>query len=53
MLKETDGNGVGRLVEATGATPMVNNSFSMLRYGGDEEEGERAKDTEMSKLSNN
>ena len=32
VMRETAGNGVGRLVEATGATPMVNNCFSLLRY---------------------
>ena len=32
VMEETDGNGVGRLMEATGAPPMVNNCFSLLRY---------------------
>lgn len=32
-MQETNGNGIGRLVEATGATSMVNNSFSLLRCG--------------------
>ena len=32
VLQETDGNGVGRLLEATGASRMVNNCFSLLRY---------------------
>ncbi len=27
----TDGNGVSRLVECSGSTPMVNKSFSLLR----------------------
>lgn len=31
-MKETAGNGVGRLLEATGSTPMINNCFSLLRY---------------------
>ena len=31
ILKLTDANGVSRLVEASGATPMVNSSFSFLR----------------------
>ena len=31
-MQETGGNGVGRLIEATGAPPMVNNCFSLLRY---------------------
>ena len=30
-MRETNGDGIGRLVEATGATVMVNNSFSLLR----------------------
>ena len=32
MMRETGGDGVGRLVEATGATTLVNGSFSLLRY---------------------
>ena len=32
VMEETGGNGVGRLMEATGAPPMVNNCFSLLRY---------------------
>ena len=32
VMRETGGDGVGRLVEATGATNMVNGSFSLLRY---------------------
>ena len=31
IMKLTDGNGVARLAEATGAGPMVNNCFSLLR----------------------
>lgn len=31
VMEETGGNGVGRLMEATGAPPMVNNCFSLLR----------------------
>ena len=31
VMRETNGDGIGRLVEATGATAMVNNSFSLLR----------------------
>eukprot|EP00118_Oscarella_pearsei_P009889 m.58176 g.58176 ORF g.58176 m.58176 type:complete len:357 (+) comp34797_c0_seq1:572-1642(+) len=34
VKRETNGDGIGRLVEATGAPPMVNNSFSLLRKGG-------------------
>jgi threonine dehydrogenase-like Zn-dependent dehydrogenase len=34
IMRETGGNGVGRLVEATGAASMVNASFSLLRKGG-------------------
>jgi 2-desacetyl-2-hydroxyethyl bacteriochlorophyllide A dehydrogenase len=34
VMRETSGNGVGRLVEATGASVMVNNCFSLLRKGG-------------------
>ena len=30
-MRETNGDGIGRLVEATGATAMVNNCFSLLR----------------------
>lgn len=33
-MKETAGNGVGRLFEATGSAPMINNCFSLLRKGG-------------------
>ena len=50
VLRETGGNGVGRLVEATGASSMVNNSFSLLRYSGGEEQREWKG---MSKASNN
>ena len=31
IMKLTDGNGVARLAECTGAPPMVNNCFSLLR----------------------
>ena len=31
VMRETNGDGIGRLVEATGATAMVNNCFSLLR----------------------
>lgn len=34
VLMETDGDGVGRLLEASGAQPLVNQSFKMLRKGG-------------------
>ena len=30
-MRETEGDGVGRLVEATGAASMVNSCFSLLR----------------------
>lgn len=30
-MRETGGNGVGRLFEATGAAPMINNCFALLR----------------------
>jgi len=33
IMKLTNGNGVARLVEASGATPMVNSCFSLLRKG--------------------
>jgi len=33
IMELTDGNGVARLVEASGAPPMVNNCFSLLRKG--------------------
>ena len=32
VLQETGGNGVGRLMEATGAPTMVNGCFTLLRY---------------------
>ena len=32
VLEETGGDGVGRLLECTGAEVMVNNCFSLLRY---------------------
>lgn len=32
VMRETDGNGVGRLMEATGAAAMLNNCFPLLRY---------------------
>ena len=31
VLKLTDGNGIARLVEASGFPPVVNSCFSMLR----------------------
>jgi len=31
VMEETHGNGVGRLLEATGSAAMVNNCFSLLR----------------------
>ncbi len=31
VLQETDNNGVGRLLEATGSAVMVNQCFSLLR----------------------
>ena len=30
-MQETGGNGIGRLLEATGASVMINNCFSLLR----------------------
>ena len=32
VIRETNGDGAGRIVEATGYPPLVNNSFSLLRY---------------------
>ena len=32
VMKETNGDGVGRILEASGAQPLVNNSFQLLRY---------------------
>ncbi|XP_062515892.1 L-threonine 3-dehydrogenase-like [Corticium candelabrum] len=34
VIRETNGDGAGRIVEATGYPPLVNNSFSLLRKGG-------------------
>jgi threonine 3-dehydrogenase len=34
VLSETNNDGAGRIVEATGFSPLVNSSFSMLRKGG-------------------
>eukprot|EP00731_Ephydatia_muelleri_P015719 Em0009g143a len=34
VMKETEGNGVGRLMEASGAIALINNCFSLLRKGG-------------------
>jgi len=34
ILQETDGDGVGNVIECTGAPPMVNGCFKMLRKGG-------------------
>ncbi|XP_065067664.1 L-threonine 3-dehydrogenase-like [Rhopilema esculentum] len=34
VFKETDGNGAGRILEASGAQPLVNESFQLLRKGG-------------------
>jgi threonine dehydrogenase-like Zn-dependent dehydrogenase len=31
VMEETGGDGVGRLVECSGAEPMVNDCFSLLR----------------------
>ena len=31
VLRDTDNDGVGRLLEASGAQPLVNDSFKMLR----------------------
>lgn len=31
VLHETDNDGVGRLLEASGAQPLVNDSFKLLR----------------------
>ena len=32
VMKQTDGDGIGRILEASGAQPLVNNSFQLLRY---------------------
>ena len=32
VMKETEGNGVGRLMEASGAITLINNCFSLLRW---------------------
>ncbi|XP_065912483.1 L-threonine 3-dehydrogenase-like isoform X2 [Dysidea avara] len=34
VMRETNGDGVGRIVDASGAASIVNNCFSMLRKGG-------------------
>eukprot|EP00112_Aurelia_sp_Birch-Aquarium-sp1_P006742 Seg1738.10 transcript_id=Seg1738.10/GoldUCD/mRNA.D3Y31 product="L-threonine 3-dehydrogenase" protein_id=Seg1738.10/GoldUCD/D3Y31 len=34
VMKETNRDGVGRILEASGAQPLVNNSFQLLRKGG-------------------
>lgn len=34
VMKETDGNGVGRLLDATGFAPLINTCFTLLRKGG-------------------
>ncbi|XP_065191971.1 L-threonine 3-dehydrogenase-like [Sycon ciliatum] len=34
VMRETGGDGVGRLVEASGVAPMLNNCFTLLRKGG-------------------
>jgi len=31
VMRETNGDGVGRIVDASGAASVVNNCFSMLR----------------------
>ena len=31
VMKETDGNGVGRLLDATGFAPLINTCFTLLR----------------------
>lgn len=31
-MAETNGDGVGRIVDASGASSVVNNCFTMLRY---------------------
>ena len=33
ILKETDGNGPGNVIECTGAPPIVNGCFSFVRKG--------------------
>lgn len=32
VLRETEGNGAGHLIEATGAPVLVNGCFALLRY---------------------
>ena len=32
MMNETNGDGVGRIVDASGVPSVVNNCFTMLRY---------------------
>ncbi|XP_003382382.1 PREDICTED: uncharacterized protein LOC100635091 [Amphimedon queenslandica] len=34
IMQETSNNGIGRLLDATGVVPMINNCFSLLRKGG-------------------
>ncbi|CAH3164262.1 unnamed protein product [Porites evermanni] len=34
VFRETSGNGIGCLLECSGAAPLVNNCFSLLRKGG-------------------
>ncbi len=34
IMKETDGDGIGRICEMSGSDLMVNSMFSMLRKGG-------------------
>ena len=31
VMAQTEGNGVSRLIEASGSTPMVNLSFTLIR----------------------
>ena len=32
VLRETDGDGVGRILEASGNADLLNNCFKLLRY---------------------
>jgi threonine dehydrogenase-like Zn-dependent dehydrogenase len=34
IFKETNGDGVGRILDATGSAPLVNKCFKLLRKGG-------------------
>ena len=33
-MRETGGDGVGRLLDATGFAPLINSCFTLLRYKG-------------------